>query len=88
MPEAQPGRTGGPAPVGAHMVVTLQPDGRYCVAYTDGAISRRSYTSSVEQVVRQAQRAGGIPVRTDDEVLRTQCRAAAVPLLEEESAAG
>jgi rRNA-processing protein FCF1 len=64
------------------MVVTRLPDGRYCVAYTDGSVSRRSYTPLVEQVVRQAQRAGGIPVRTDDEVLRQHCREAAVPLIE------
>lgn len=70
-----------PARSGAHLIVTRLPDGRYCVAYTDGAISRKSYTPSLEQVIRQAQRAGGLPIRTDDSELRQRCVEAALPLI-------
>lgn len=68
-------------PAGAYLEVTRLPDGRYCVAYTAGEVSRKSYTPSLEQVVRQAQRAGGLPVRTDDGALRQLCEDAAVPLI-------
>jgi hypothetical protein len=66
---------------GAYLAVTRLPDGRYCVAYTAGGISRKSYTPSLEQVVRQAQRAGGLPVRTDDSALRQRCQDAQLPLI-------
>lgn len=65
----------------AYLMVTRAPDGRYCVAYIDHGVSRRSYTPSLDQVIRQAQRAGGIPVRTDDEELQQRCRDAALPLV-------
>lgn len=65
----------------AYLMVTRAPDGRYCVAYIDRGVSRRSYTPSLDQVIRQAQRAGGIPVRTDDEELRQRCQDAALPLM-------
>lgn len=65
----------------AYLVVTRLPDGRYCVAFTDGGVSRKSYTSSVEQVVRQAQRAGSLPVRTDDQELRQRCVECELPLI-------
>lgn len=81
MSDAPPTSAGETVAAGAHLVVTRTPDGRYCVAYTVGGVSRRSYTPSVEQVVRQAQRAGGIPVRTDDEALRLRCAEAALPLI-------
>lgn len=81
MLHTQPGATSETAPTGAHLVVTRTPDGRYCVAYTNGKLSRRSYTSSLEQVVSQAQRAGGIPVQTEDEALRQRCREVALPLI-------
>lgn len=81
MSEAQTSTAGETAPAGAYLDVTRTADGRYCVAYTGGGVSRRSYTSSVEQVIRQAQRAGGIPVRTDDEALRRSCQEAALPLV-------
>lgn len=68
-------------PAGVHLIVTRTPDGRFCVAYTNGEMSRRSYTSSLEQVVRQAQRAGGIPVQTEDEALRQRCQDVALPLI-------
>ncbi|MBX0328606.1 hypothetical protein K2Z83_13050 [Oscillochloris sp. ZM17-4] len=54
-------------------MVTREPDGRYCVVYTNGEVSRRSYTSSLEQVIRQVRRAGGIPISTDDGALRQRC---------------
>ncbi len=76
-----PPRTTGPAPDHAYLNVTRLPDGRYCVAYTDGQVSRRSYTPSVEQVIRQAQRAGHLPIRTDDDVLRERCKDAQLPLM-------
>ncbi|NTW01102.1 MAG: hypothetical protein HGA19_07280 [Oscillochloris sp.] len=69
------------SPSHAYLIVTLQPDGRYCVAYTDGRISRLSYTPSLEQVIRQAQRAGGLPIRTDDAKLRQRCLDAALSLI-------
>jgi hypothetical protein len=70
-----------PTPARAYLVVTLEADGRYCVAYTDGGVSRRSYTPSLDQVIRQAQRAGGLPVRTDDSALRQRCLDAELPLI-------
>lgn len=81
MPEAQPEPTGETTAGGAYLKVTRTPDGRYCVAYTIDTLSRRSYTPQLEQVVRQAQRAGGIPIHTDDEALRQRCRELALPLL-------
>ncbi len=81
MTEAQPGSSGTTTPVGAYLIVTRTPDGRYCVAYTAGSMSRRSYTPLLEQVVRQAQRAGGIPIHTDDEALRQRCQDLALPLV-------
>lgn len=64
-----------------YLAVTLLPDGRYCVAYTVGGVSRQSYTPSLEQVIRQAQRAGGLPVQTDDSALRQRCIDAELPLI-------
>lgn len=65
----------------AYLMVTRAADGRYCVAYIDGSVSRRSYTPSLDQVIRQAQRAGGLPIRTDDGALRQRCQDEALPLL-------
>jgi hypothetical protein len=67
-------------PTQAHLVVTRAPDGRYSVTYNNGDVSRHSYTSSMEQVIRQAQRAGHIPVQTDDPELRQGCQDASLPL--------
>lgn len=77
----KPATAGETAPSDAHLVVTRTSDGRYCVAYIHRGVSRRSYTASVEQVIRQAQRAGSIPVQTDDEALRQRCQEAALPLI-------
>jgi hypothetical protein len=70
-----------PTPSRAFLDVARLPDGRFEVAFTQGELRRRSYTPSAELVVRQAQRAGGIPVRTDDAELRQRCLDAQVPLL-------
>lgn len=65
----------------ASLIVTRQPDGRYCVVYTDGVVSRRSYTPSLEQIIRQAVRAGRIPISTDDGALRQRCLEVELPLI-------
>jgi hypothetical protein len=70
-----------PTPSRAYLDVTRLPDGRFEVAFTQGELRRKSYTPSIELVVRQALRAGGIPVRTADDELRQRCRDAQVPLL-------
>lgn len=76
-----PPRTNSPMRDRAYLLVTQMPDGRYCVAYTDGEVSRQSYTPSVEHVIRQAQRAGNIPIRTEDALLRQRCLDVNLPLL-------
>jgi hypothetical protein len=81
MPGEQTSTAGSTVSSQAYFLVTRLPDGRYCVAFTDGGVSRKSYTSSVEQVVRQAQRAGGLPVRTDDQELRQRCAECDLPLI-------
>lgn len=65
-----------------YLEVTRTPDGRYCVAFTRDGVSRRSYTPSIDQVIGQARRAGGLAVRTDDQDLRRRCQEAEVTLLE------
>lgn len=70
-----------PSSVAAYLDVSRLPDGRYAVVYTAGAVRRCSYTPVVEQVVRQAQRAGNLPIRTDDETLREHCHTVELSLL-------
>ena len=65
-----------------YLDVTRTADGRYCVAFTRDGVSRRSYTPSIEQVIGQAQRAGNIPVQTDDLALRQRCQEAGVAVIE------
>jgi len=79
--DEDPPRATKPAPDRAYLAVTRMPDGRYCVAYTVGTVRRRSYTPSAEQVIRQAQRAGDLPISTDDDVLRQRCQDVHLPLL-------
>lgn len=81
MPGEPTATTGKTTATQAYLLVTRLPDGRYCVAYTDGEVSRKSYTSSVEQVVRQAQRAGGLSIQTDDRELRQHCAESGLPLI-------
>ena len=65
-----------------YLDVGRMPDGRYCVQFIkDSAIPRKSYTSNAGDVVKQAQRAGDIPIRTDDEELRSLCHDRMVKLL-------
>jgi uncharacterized protein with PIN domain len=65
----------------AHLDVTRTADGRYCVIFVRGGVSRRSYTRSLEQVMSQAQRVGDIVVRTDDLALRQRCQECGVALV-------
>jgi len=80
MCDASP-QTTGSTPDRAYLAVARLPDGRYAVSYTAGEVSRRSYTPSVEQIIRQAQRAGNIPIRTDDDALRQRCQDVELPLI-------
>jgi hypothetical protein len=57
-------------------------DGRYCVQFVkQGAVPRTSYTGQAVDVVKQAQRAGNIPVHTSDAVLQGLCREQSVKLI-------
>jgi hypothetical protein len=57
-------------------------DGRYCVQFIkERGTPRKSYTAHVGDVVKQAQRAGNIPIRTEDEELRRLCRDCMVKLI-------
>lgn len=68
--------------VPVYLDVSRLADGRYCVQFVkDGAPSRTSYAGEAEAVVRQAQRAGNIPVRTRDAELRHACESQLVDLL-------
>lgn len=69
-------------PARPYLDVTRAPDGRYCVTFIRGEFSRRSYTSSADQIVVQARRAGNIAVRADDPALRQQCHEAGVAVIE------
>lgn len=75
--------TGAEPPTPTYLDVTRTTDGRYCVAFTRGELSRRSYTPSADQVVVQAQRAGSLAVRTDDPALRQRCQEAGVALIDD-----
>ena len=67
---------------GAYLDVVRQEDERYCVQFIKyGAIPRRSYTRHAGDVVKQAQRAGNIPIRTDDAELRRMCHDQLVELI-------
>lgn len=81
MRHTQPDATSKATPAGARLIVTRTPDGRFCIVYTNGATSRRSYTPLLEQVVRQAQRGVGIPVHTEDDALRQHFQDVGVALI-------
>jgi hypothetical protein len=54
-------------------VVRLE-DGRYRVQFMKrGTVPRTSYTGHAGAVVKQAQRAGNIPIHTGDAELRRMC---------------
>jgi hypothetical protein len=57
-------------------------DGRYCVQFRrSGTPLRKSYAPHAQAVVKQAQRAGHIPVQTTDEELRQLCQEHQVQLV-------
>jgi len=67
---------------GPYLDVVRQADGRYCVQFVKhGTVPRTSYTGQVGAVVKQAQRAGNIPIRTSDVDLRRMCRDQLVELI-------
>lgn len=68
----------------AYLDVTPTADGRYCVVFYRAGVSRRSYASSLPQVLGQAQRAGVAAVRTDDPGLRQRCEELGLALLDRE----
>ena len=67
---------------GPYLDVVRLGDGRYCVQFVKhGAVPRTSYTSQVDAVVKQAQRAGNVPIHTSDAELRRLCREQLVELI-------
>jgi hypothetical protein len=57
-------------------------DGRYQVQLMKhGVIPRTSYTRQAEAVVKQAQRAGNIPIHTSDADVQRLCRNQLVELI-------
>ncbi|HET9222354.1 MAG TPA: hypothetical protein VFO07_07620 [Roseiflexaceae bacterium] len=67
---------------GPYLDVVRLDDGRYCVQFVKpGAVPRTSYTGQADAVVKQARRAGNIPIRTSDADLRRICRDQLVELI-------
>jgi len=67
---------------GPYLDVIHLGDGRYSVQFVKpGAVPRISYTGQVSAVVKQAQRAGNIPVHTNDADLQRMCRDQLVELI-------
>ena len=67
---------------GPYLDVMRVEDGRYCVQFVKhGAVPRTSYTGQADAVVKQAQRAGNIPIHTSDADLRRICRDQLVELI-------
>jgi hypothetical protein len=57
-------------------------DGRYRVQLVKhGVVPRTSYTGQPDAVVKQAQRAGNLPIHTSDEDVRRICRDQLVELI-------
>jgi hypothetical protein len=66
----------------AYLDVVRLEDGRYCVQFVKrGSVPRTSYTGQAGAVVKQAQRAGNIPIRTGDAELRRMCNDKQVELI-------
>lgn len=66
-----------------YLMVKRANDGRYQVTFVKSGHERRtSYTNEAGHVVQQAQRAGNIPVCTDDPELQRVCQAQQVALIE------
>jgi hypothetical protein len=67
---------------GPYLNVVRLGDGRYCVQFVkQGVVPRTSYTGQADAVVKQAQRAGNIPIRTSDADLQRICRDQLVELI-------
>jgi hypothetical protein len=67
---------------GPYLDVVRLDDGRYCVQFVkQGAVPRTSYTGQADAVVKQAQRAGNIPIHTSDADLQRICRDQLVELI-------
>ena len=67
---------------GAYLKVVRLEDGRYCVQFLKyGVPPRTSYTAFSDAVIKQAQRAGNIPIHTDDRDLQRMCQDNRVELI-------
>ena len=67
---------------GPYLDVMRLGDGRYCVQFVkQGVVPRTSYTGQADAVVKQAQRAGNIPIHTSDADLQRICRDQLVELI-------
>ena len=67
---------------GPYLDVMRMGDGRYCVQFVKhGVVPRTSYTGQAEAVVKQAKRAGNIPIHTSDADLQRICRDQLVELI-------
>jgi hypothetical protein len=67
---------------GPYLDVVRLDDGRYCVQFVkQGVAPRTSYTGQADAVVKQAQRAGNIPIHTSDADLQRICRDQLVELI-------
>jgi len=67
---------------GRYLDVVRLGDGHYCVQFVkDGGVPRTSYTHEAGAVVRQAQRAGNLPIHTTDADLQRMCRDQQVELI-------
>jgi hypothetical protein len=66
----------------AYLDVVRLEDGRYCVQFMKhGSVPRTSYTGHAGAVVKQAQKAGNIPIHTGDAELRRMCSDQLVELI-------
>lgn len=67
---------------GPYLDVVRLGDGRYSVQLVKhGVVPRTSYTYQAGAVVKQAQRAGNIPIHTSDADLRRMCGDQSVELI-------
>jgi len=65
-----------------YLDVVRQSDGRYRVQLVKhGVVPRTSYTGQPSAVVKQAQRAGNLPIRTSDADVQRLCRDQSVELI-------
>lgn len=65
-----------------YLDVERQSDGRYRVQLVKpGVVPRSSYTGLPSAVVKQAQRAGNLPIRTSDADVQRLCRDQSVELI-------